>query len=183
MYQDKQDQEDKDKSQKLEDHDPHVKVRIRQQQPQPMLNYLSKDSLQVDRLMLDIEEEKKDPEPQQIRYLDLDRDIDEIAQGAYLALNCNLKRLLEYKPSKAMLTALEQAICGVGLYCHTNGNLNEELRKKLVNDLRYCITVSLSVPDINEYMAFKLHHEFERKELVTDGESWQRLCVLINPRN
>ena len=60
-----------------------------------MLNYLSKDSLQVDRLMLDIEEEKKDPEPQQIRYLDLDRDIDEIAQGAYLALNCNLKRLLE----------------------------------------------------------------------------------------
>ena len=165
------------------DPDPHLKVRIRQQQPQPMMNFLSRDSLQVDRSKFDLEEEKKGPEPQQIRYLDLDRDFDEIAQGAYLALNCNLKRVLEYKPSKAMLAALEQAMCGVGLYCYTNGKPNKELRKRVLNDLRYCITTSLCVPDINEYMAFKLHHEFERKELVTDGESWQRLCVLINPRN
>jgi hypothetical protein len=63
------------------------------------------------------------------------------------------------------------------------GKPNKELRKRVLNDLRYCITTSLCVPDINEYMAFKIHHEFERKELVTDGESWQRLCVLINPRN
>jgi len=99
------------------DSDPHVKVRIRQQQPQPMMNFMSRDSLQVDRSKFDLEEEKKGPEPQQIRYLDLDRDFDEIAQGAYLALNCNLKRVLEYKPSKAMIAALEQAMCGVGLYC------------------------------------------------------------------
>jgi hypothetical protein len=148
-----------------------------------MLYYLGRDLNQEDRSKVDMEEEKKEQEPQHLRYLDLERDADEIAEGSYLALNCNLKRLLEYKPSKAMLAALEQAMCGVGLYCHTNGNINEDLKKKLVNDLRYCITVSLSVPDINEYMAFKLHHEFERKELVTDGESWQRLCVLINPRN
>jgi len=82
-----------------------------------------------------------------------------------------------------MLAALEQAMCGVGLYCHINGHANEELRKRQVNDLKYCMTVSLTVPDIHEYLGFKLHHEFQRKELATDGESWQRLCVLINPRN
>ena len=82
-----------------------------------------------------------------------------------------------------MLAALEQAMCGVGLYCHGNGRIDEDLRQKLVRDLRYCITTSLEVADIHEYMGFKLHHEFERKQLETDGESWQRLCVLINPRN
>ncbi len=71
------------------DPDPHVKVRIRQQQPQPMMNYMSRDSLQVDRANFDLEEDMKGPELHQI-YLDLDRDFDEIAQGAYLALNCNL---------------------------------------------------------------------------------------------
>ena len=64
MYEDKQEKEDENNSQKQEDLDPHVKIRIKQQQSQPMLNYLSKNSLQVDRSKFDIEEEKKDPEPQ-----------------------------------------------------------------------------------------------------------------------
>ena len=70
-------------------------------------------------------------------------------------------------------------MCGIGLYSHMNGREEPELRKKLLLDLRYCITTTLGSADIHEYMGFSLHNEYERKEIGNIGDTWSRLCLLV----
>ena len=97
-----------------------------------------------------------------------------------MAIESNIKKYVKHHGcSDLMLAAIEQAMCGIGLYSYVKGREDPELRQKLLVDLKYCVTTTLDSADIHDYMGFSLHYEYERKELGYIGDSWSRLCLLV----